>query len=161
MIEYYQPADVKEEPVIDLSKVIHAYRNLFKDAEDYGNSGLCNINVNCPQGALWVNEKRAVAMILESDNTRICSGVLINNTCQDGTPYFLTANHCSSGDNVNTWIFMFNYESPACVNANGPTNQTISGASLISQLYASDFTLLKLSTPPPPSYNVFYAGCQR
>lgn len=158
IIEYYEPANTREKVVIELSKVIHAYRNLWKQAEDYSGSGSCNINVNCPEGLPWYNEKRAVAMILQSNNSRICTGTLLNNVRQDCTPYFLTANHCTQGENVNTWIFMFNYESQGCTSQDGPTNQTLQGATLLATDTPSDFALLQLSTPPPSNYNVYFAG---
>ena len=156
--ELFEPQNVIGQSSFEISYVIHAYRNLFGIAKDYGESGSCNINVNCPQGAHWQNEKRAVAMILTSNNTRICSGALINNVRQDGTPYFLTANHCVSGSNSNTWIFMFNYESPGCTIVNGPTNQTVQGSVLRAKDTPSDFALLELTTAPPAAYNVFFSG---
>ena len=39
----------------------------------------------------------------------ICSGALVNNTCNDGTPYFLTANHCLGGS-TGSWAFRFNWQ---------------------------------------------------
>jgi len=156
--ELYEPNNVKSLSSFEISFVIHAYRNLFGMVKNYGQSGNCNINVNCPQGADWQNQKRAVAMILTSNNTRICSGSMINNVRQDGTPYFLTANHCLSGATSNTWIFMFNYESPACIDVDGPTSQTVQGSVIRAKDSQSDFALLELNSIPPASYNVFYAG---
>ncbi|MDD4050449.1 MAG: trypsin-like peptidase domain-containing protein [candidate division Zixibacteria bacterium] len=161
ILEYYEPADVRSEGQINISRVIHAYKNIFSyDASkgflDYGESGSCNNNVNCPVGDDWQDDNRAVAMILTSGGSRICSGSLINNVRQDETPYFLTANHCLGGET--TWIFMFNYESPSCTNANGPTTQTVSGCVKRANYATSDFALLELSEQPPASYNVYYAG---
>ncbi len=53
--------------------------------------------------------KKAVALIVVN-NSYWCSGSLVNNTSNDGTPYFLTANHCYS--NPSQWAFMFNWISP-------------------------------------------------
>ena len=36
----------------------------------------------------------------------VCTGALVNNTAENGTPYFLTANHCLG--NPNTWVYYFN-----------------------------------------------------
>ena len=89
----------------------------------------------------------------------ICTGTLINNCANDGTPYFLTANHCTSGSNVGTWTFRFNWESPVCAtNSNGPTNQTVAGSSLLVNSAGSDVALLQLNSIPPENYNVYYAG---
>jgi hypothetical protein len=70
-LEYYLPTDVKDVGVISVVYVIHGYRYiLLPDSEKagYGQSGSCNVNVNCSEGADWQNEKNAVALILVSGN---------------------------------------------------------------------------------------------
>ena len=161
VLEYYEPAPVAGQGIIDISRIVHGYKDVFfsavKDAEKaFGSSGSCNNNVNCPEGADWQDQKRAVAMILTSGGFRICSGSMVNNAREDGTPYFLTANHCLGGES--TWIFMFNYESPNCSNIDGPTSYTVSGSTLLANWSTSDFALLRLSSTPPPEYNIFYNG---
>ncbi|MEW5924002.1 MAG: dockerin type I domain-containing protein, partial [Candidatus Zixiibacteriota bacterium] len=81
---------------------------------------------------------------------------LINNVRQDRTPFFLTAEHCLGGEE--TWVFMFNYESPTCQNIDGPTWMTVSGSTLLANYSGSDFALLMLDESPPDSYYVYYAG---
>jgi len=161
IVEYYEPAEAVGTGELAISQIVHGYKDVFfqavKDAMGFGNSGSCNINVNCPEGADWQREKRAVAMILAGGN-RICSGSLVNNMRQDATPYFLTANHCLAIGGQPTWIFMFNYESPNCTNIDGPTNYTVQGSTLMANFETSDFALLQLQEPPPDSYNVFFAG---
>ncbi len=161
ILEYHEPAAARGSGYISISRVVHAYKDIFDFGgttdKGFGNSGSCNNNINCPEGAPWQNEKRAGAMILLADGTRICSGSLVNNVRQDGTPYFLTANHCLIGD-YTTWIFMFKYESPNCTNIDGPTNYTLQGAALRATNGYSDFSLLELDDDPPSSYNVYYAG---
>ena len=80
-------------------------------------------------------------MVLLGNGTRWCSGAMVNNVNEDGTPYFLTANHCLGSES--TWIIMFTYESPTCSNINGPTNYTISGTTLRASSSTSDFGLLQ------------------
>jgi PKD repeat protein len=88
----------------------------------------------------------------------ICTGAMVGNTSLDGTPYFLTANHCYSA-NVASWVFRFNWESPTCTpNQNAPTNQTVSGSVLRAKASASDFCLLQLNSQPNDAYQVYYAG---
>ncbi|MFN3694525.1 MAG: nidogen-like domain-containing protein, partial [Ignavibacterium sp.] len=96
-------------------------------------------------------------MILTAGGSRLCSGVMVNNVRQDLTPYFLTANHCLISS-PNTWIIMFNYQSPTCANINGPLNYTVSGTQTKANNSASDFALLLLNEAPPDSYQVHYAG---
>lgn len=114
ILEYYEPYGAKGKGEIKISKIVHGYKNLFdKSLGGFGQSGNCNIDVNCPEGDTWQYESNSVAMILVGDD-RICSGALVNNTCQNFIPYFLTANHCVQGENVGNWTFRFQYKSPSC-----------------------------------------------
>ena len=158
ILEYYEPVYARGKGIIQLSKVIHGYRDILKNTKSFNSSGTCNININCDEGLPWYNEKRSVAMILQSNNSRICTGAIINNVKQDGVPYFLTANHCTESETLSTWIFMFNYESPDCTNQDGITDQTLQGADLIATNIPSDFSLLELHDIPPLAYNVYYSG---
>ena len=160
-LEYIVPINSKSWGEIEIGKIVHGYRPILvahfdADRGPFGSSGACNINVNCPEGADWQVEKRSVALIVEGGSA-VCSGALVNNTAQDGTPYFLTANHCLGGSTAN-WVFYFNHESVTCGGSSGPTNQSISGAVLRASNAASDFALLQLNSTPPASYNVYYAG---
>lgn len=160
IVEYYEPAEAVGVGELTISRIVHGYKDVFfnaaKDAKGFGDAGSCNNNVNCPEGADWQDDKRAVAMILTSGGFRLCSGSLVNNVRQDATPYFLTANHCLGGES--SWIFMFNYESPTCTNIDGPTNFTVQGSTLRATYATSDFALLQLTEQPPESYNVYFAG---
>jgi len=161
ILEYHEPAAVRGQGELAVSHIVHAYKNLFdygvtKELLDFGSSGSCNNNINCPEGEPWQDEKRSVAMILTSYGSRICTGTLINNVRQDRTPFFLTADHCLGGEE--TWVFMFNYESPDCDNIDGPTYMTVSGSTLLANYTPSDFALLTLDESPPDSYYVYYAG---
>lgn len=164
VVELIEAAQVVGESQLEVGTIVHAYRNILNRAEEvydevnrgpFGNSGNCNINVNCPEGADWQTEKKSVALIVNGGSAH-CSGALMNNTSMDGTPYFLTANHCLGGQN--NWVFYFNHESSTCSGSTGPINQSISGSSLIASNGGSDFALLLLSETPPASYNVQYVG---
>ena len=157
ILEYNEPFNASFRGTINIDIVAHDYRNVFfNEDRGYGDSGSCNNNVACSVGDDWQDEVRSVAMILTSGGSRLCTGSLVNNANQDLSPYFLTANHCLGGNN--SWIFMFNYESPVCNNQNGPTNMTLSGATLLDNGSTSDFALLEISEYPPESYEVHYAG---
>ncbi len=160
-LEYSQPAEVTENPIIKISRVVHAYHNLFDgggigETYDFGDAGSCNNNVNCAVGDDWRDQIRSAAMILTSGGFRLCSGSMVNNVRRDGTPYFLTANHCLGGES--TWIFMWNYQSPTCSNIDGPTFMTVQGSTLRATSTTSDFALLELTEAPPDSYMVYFAG---
>ena len=131
IFEYNEPFNSNFRGEISIETISHDYKNIFfNESRGYGDSGSCNNNVACSEALEWQDEIRSVAMILTSGGSRICTGSLVNNASQDLTPYFLTANHCLGGNN--SWIFMFNYESPSCANQNGPTNMTLSGSSLLA-----------------------------
>ncbi|MDQ3100513.1 MAG: trypsin-like peptidase domain-containing protein [Bacteroidota bacterium] len=156
-IEYIEPADVNGSGSLRVGQVTHAYRNVLGKMRGLGDSGSCNNNVICPVGDEWRDQIRSVAMMTVG-GSGFCTGQLINNCANDGTPYFLTANHCISGT-TSTWVYRFNWESPQCnVNQNGPTNQTVSGSSIKETSAATDVALLELNTIPPASYDVFYSG---
>jgi len=153
-LEYYEPKNQLGKGKIQVSSIVHGYRDLYSKIKDFGSSKYCQVNAVC-DSTIWGDEIRSVVMILTGSN-RFCSGALVNNVLQDGTPYVLTANHCAPSSNN---IFMFNYQSSDCLsNIDGPTNQTINGCTIIANNAPSDFSLVKLSNVPPSNYNVFYAG---
>ena len=158
IIEYFEPYNVEFNGTIQIGRVVHAYKDVFypEESRDYGDSGSCNNNVNCPEFIDWEAEVRSVAMILSGGGFRLCTGSLVNNVRQDLTPYFLTANHCLGGES--NWIFMFNYESSGCNNQNGPTFMTVQGSTLLDNSASSDYAILRLEEEIPDSYEVHYAG---
>ena len=158
IIEYFEPYDVEFYGEISINRVVHAYKDIFFNTSerDYGDSGSCNNNVNCPEFIDWADEVRSVAMILSGGGFRLCTGSLVNNVREDLTPYFLTANHCLGGES--SWIFMFNYESPGCNNQNGPTYMTVQGSTLLDNASSSDFALLLLDETPPLDYDIHFSG---
>jgi len=99
-----------------------------------------------------------------------CSGSLINNTNNDGTPYFLSAAHCGEGastSDMNQWVFYFNYEASGCSNPpSSPSYNTIVGATFrandpTSGNSGSDFLLVELNNNVPLYYNPVYNGWNR
>jgi len=161
ILEYFEPDDVKEKPEISISKIVHAYRDLFPNlTKGFGSSGSCNVDINCVEGNNWQDESNAVAMILVGSD-RICSGCMVNNTNQDFTPYFLTANHCISGQNVNNWSFRFQYKSPSCNGGDDYSYYSYHGADLEANSSVSDFALLELDNRPNANTGITYAGWSR
>lgn len=173
-IEYYEPAAVAGAGKLEIFKVVHGYRtvgNFTKSPDqDLNGSGKCNYDVNCSMEG--INDlkdinKRAVGLVIVGGSS-FCTGALINNVTNDGTPYFLTANHCYSND-ISAWAFRFNWISPNPVcaqNVPSTTNapyyyQTLSGAELKAKRSKSDFLLLKITANIPSTWNVVWAGWSR
>ncbi len=163
-LEYYEPAAVRGQGLLEISYVVHAYRNLHDTMEEilekgFGMSGSCNNDVACPESAGWEDQIRSVAMIIDN-GFRACTGSMVNNTAQDGVPYFLSADHC--GVNINSnWSFVFNYKSPSCDGPDGDLTNSIVGGVLRANYGPSDFSLFELSMPPPSNYVVYYSGWNR
>ena len=165
VLEYREPLNIHATGEIEVAQVVQGYRSLLRrEAElqaemsaagPFGNSGACNINVNCPEGDDWQVENQSVALIVNG-GFAACSGALVNNTNNDGTPYFLTANHCLGSPN--SWTYYFNHESATCSGSTGPTNNSISGGTLLVADGGSDVALIELSSTPPSSWGVEYAG---
>lgn len=163
-IELYEPVMAAGQARISLETVTHGYRDIFRLSESRGGgSGACNNNVNCPEGAPWQDQKRSVA-IMVNGGSGFCTGAMVNNTAQDGTPYFLSANHCMGGG-ANNWVFKFDYERPGCPNTGGPgtpnSGNFTQGAVIRASNAATDFALLQLNSTPPSGHNVYYSGWNR
>lgn len=52
-VEYYEPSDVYGQGHFTITRIVHAYKDIFGFSDDspdkaYGSSGDCNVNVNCP-----------------------------------------------------------------------------------------------------------------
>jgi lysyl endopeptidase len=158
-IEYYEPANPMFSGVLHLGRVTHGYRGPHDFTKAFGSSGSCNVNVACPESAGMEDQIRSAAMLVSGGNG-FCSGALINNTSNNGTPYFLTADHCYA--NPSGVVFWFNWQSATCSNPpSSPTYQSISGATTSARYSTSDMWLMELSSSPPSNYNVYYSGWNR
>ncbi|MGE0638552.1 MAG: T9SS type A sorting domain-containing protein [Bacteroidia bacterium] len=161
ILEYYEPNEVLGQGIIELGTVSHGYKNLFQILGEFSTagSGSCNNDINCPGWEDWQDDKRSVGVMMTNSNigSAFCTGTMVVDVPQSGTPYFLTANHCMGG-NTSTWVFRFNWEHTTCNQSATPTAQTLTGATQRSTWATSDFALLELTTTPPANYNVYYAG---
>jgi lysyl endopeptidase len=161
VIEYFEPIEVAGQGRLLIGMVVHGYIDVNNwYPVKVGESGTCNKDVVCWDACGWLDEIRSVARIANGGG--LCTGTLINNTSEDGTPYFLTANHCGPSS-MGSAVFKFNYNSTNCsssgANAAGATNgNSVNGSTLKASNSASDFGLIELNSIPPASYEVFYAG---
>jgi hypothetical protein len=163
ILEYVQPAGSARSR-LELGTVIYDYRDLFAleaglDAfEGTGGegAGVCMPDVNCPEGAPFPLLKRSALRTI--DGGALCSGALVNNSSNDQTRYVITAWHCGQGSNT---IFRFNYQTSGCGSGSAPTNQNVSGATLLASNQQADGRLLRINNNIPASYNPYYAGWSR
>jgi len=174
-LEYYQPAYIKELPIIKVSNIYYGYRYIkkYSGTKSFGDSGDCQVNINCSEGQSWQADKKAVARIYVKlpYGAGWCSGALVNNTGNNLEPLFLTANHCMddyfdaiSNPNLSQWIFYWDYEFPGCNDqSNEPTIKSTVGATVIANNASSDFALFELTQDPRNLTNFvpYYLGWDR
>ncbi len=178
ILEYQEPwhegkADAPLYGILEVESVIHlsygGTLNPLVDTRDIGDSGPCMVNINCSEGDHWQDEKRGVARMLmrSGSNYSWCTGSLVNNTRQDGTPYFLSAEHCgrnASEEDMIYWQFYFNLELLGCPNEGFPPINMVYGANNIALgplEGGSDFRLLLLHQSPPPHWRPYWNGWDR
>lgn len=167
-LEYYEPAETKGKFKLNIGTITHGYRSLSllvdKILKGLNDSGACNIDVLCPLGIGWENQIRSAGLIIVNGNSG-CSGALINNTSNDGRPFFLTADHCLG--NPSNWVFRFNWHStnPSCAttapSGNGPFFQSTFTSTLRARNAGSDFALVELNNTIPTNWGVYFAGWDR
>lgn len=158
-LELVEPAGITPS-LVSVGTVVHDYRDVYqvlnKESVVPKMAGACNNDVACPEGAPWGDQIRSVAAIFIGGG--ICSGSMINNTANDGTQYFITANHCGGMNNA---VFRFNYELSGCGGGTAPTNQTVQGSTLMKASSSGDYRLIRLNQQIPANYNVFFEGWDR
>ena len=176
--EYYQPETVREEAIISIARIDYGYRYVNNPytprTRSFDDSGDCQVNVNCPEGADWRMEKDAIAriMVVSDYGSGWCSCSLVNNTNNDNAPYVLTADHCLQNDygqylfdaisnpNTSQWVFYWGYEHPGCSDGNEPAHRSTVGATVVANNRSSDFALLRLTQDPRnlTGFTPYYLG---
>jgi len=165
IVELYEPAERVGQSSLEIFRVTHRYRSIDAFLErSFGDSDNCMNNVRCPAYAGYDDQIRSVVCLV-SGGSEFCTGALINNTCNDGTPYVLTANHCGSSG-FGSWIFRFNWESSGCSDPpSSPSSNSISGGTQRAANPGSDMSLVEITAANAETvlagYGVFYAGWDR
>ena len=172
IIEYNYLQDGLVKPDINISEVGYAYRGIDFLTKSFGDSGDCEVNINCSEGNEWQDQKKAVIRIAikNPEGSFWCTGSLVNNTQQDYTPYMLSADHCAgeaSASDIDQWVFFFNYEAEGCENPSvEPEYSTMVGAEKRANggdggATGSDFYLVELNQLIPNYINAYYNGWSR
>jgi lysyl endopeptidase len=175
MLEVVVPRARLGELELELSQVNHDYvgfLNLAQNEKIGGDtSGACNIDVVCPQGDGWRDQIRGVGAYTRA-GVDYCSGSLINNTANNRAMYFLTAHHCSmnTAADAASIVVYWNFENTTCRTpgsaasggvGNGRLDQNQSGATVLANNAASDFSLIRLDTAANPAFNLYWSGWDR
>lgn len=160
VVEIYVPAGINKDRIrVYITKVNH---------EPFFTTPRlpCNIDTVCPEAEKWRDQIRSVALFT-LDGTMRCSGVLLNNTRRDFTPYLLTADHADVNCcNAHTMVIYWNYQSPNCSKCRcndlpGILTDNQTGAVFRAgwnDNKGSDFALVELKARPDPRFNVYYSG---
>jgi len=172
IIEYQEPANASFSGRLTIGEVNHGYRAVAgREPGDDQNSHYCMQTLACfPDDPDITPELGRSVVLLIIDGITSCSGVLINNTAQDGKPYILTASHCINDDFkitepkdfekvAGSIVCFFNYDSPLC----SPVIRGTEEMSMVSTTYRAlnekyDMALLELKETPPAYFQSYYAG---
>ena len=163
VVEVAVPAGRVGDLELRIGSVNRGFRDLAPaDVVSRSHDGRCNIDVACSDADDWRDQVRSVGLIVLG-GTAACSGVLLNNTSNDRTPYFLTAQHCFVEEGnvalARTAVVHWNVQKPVCRGATqGSRDQFQTGAYLRATHGASDFALIELDDEPAAAHNVYYAG---
>jgi len=136
----------------------------------FGESGDCNVNINCPEGEDWQLQKKAVMRVLANKGTYAewGTGILLNNTNNDFRHLVLTADHLLwegngyIGDSLHhKFKFYFNYESETCtdpLSENNVPHQVLTGMRLLAHDRELDFALFELLDTIQYQFEPYFAG---
>lgn len=170
IIEYQEPANAEFSGKLTIGEVNHAYKNFKREPSDTQNSFYCMPNLSCystENSQIEKSGRSVVLMII--DGTSACTGTLINNTENDGTPYILTASHCLNQNFqiknpdyakiAEKIVCFFNYNSPLCNTIlRGTEEQSMASTEYVAVNEKTDMALVKLFETPPSWYFPYYSG---
>lgn len=156
MIEVSVPKNLVSEVDLELSQVGIGFRTFSQSTLK---SGSCNIDVACSDSKGWEDEINSVGVISTGGST-FCTGFMVNNTRNDKTPFFMTANHCRiNSRNAASLVVYWNYQTSRCKGPrDGKLDQFQTGSVHLASYSRSDMTLVKLLAQPKREWNVRYAG---
>ncbi|MET1077936.1 MAG: hypothetical protein ABWY06_07935 [Pseudomonas sp.] len=162
-LEIELPAGIASQSVaIRIPALSHLYRDPTasgtqkRDEDNIGDSGTCNVNYQCAaaQDNTLEQQSRATAkmVFVEQGDSYLCSGTLLNNTNQDKTPYFLSANHCISNQTVASTLvtyWMFRARSCFSTAVDNDSSMLTGGAQLLYTNVAKDTSFFGLNKAAP------------
>lgn len=169
IVEYQVPAHLTDKGEVEIGDVNHDFLGIFRAVEPRDPAQSCHPNLICYPEDIQPGSGVVVLII---NGTLYCTGALVNNTAEDGTPYLLTATHCLNNDYnasflanrrydmvAGSIVVFFNYQSPLCdTEIRGPLQMTMASADSVLISEQHDISLLKLKQQPPAKYQPFYLG---
>jgi lysyl endopeptidase len=128
-----------------------------KQDSQIGASGSCNINWKCQTDKVeqLTNSANAVGRLLFNtpDGTAwLCTGTLLNDQIDSGTPYLFTANHClNSAYTAATLNVLWFFDAVDCSHPTTPAayQLQVDGAAMLGRSNEQDWSLVRLNDAPP------------
>ncbi len=168
LVELEVPATASENPGLAIASVNHDYAGAL-DAL----MGDCNVDVACgaadgfPEIDKYRDAIRSVAAYTLNGRSQ-CTGFLVNNSNQDGRPYFITASHCRvTAENAPSVVAYWNFQNSSCRTPdteenNGAGDGSLeifnTGARLRARYPPLDVVLLEFDEPVNPRADAYFAG---
>lgn len=156
-------------PNIKISDIGYGYNHLeIRNSNTVDIS--CMVNINCPEGDNWQDEKEGIVKMATRSGSSIyyCSASLLNNTGATPIPYIYTAFHCIKTDTrpfteneLRQAQFTFQYENPDCESEEISEYTTLIGCQYLTGSDLSggyDQTLLLLTSDIPGDLNPYFCG---
>ena len=155
VIEFYKKADENGQG-FEIFEISHILAELdWRLRSNEPDVLFCEVDASCYGDP----EKNAVARILFNNNgPHLCTGTLLNDFAQDGTPYFLTANHCVNSQAVAQTVEAYWFYQTTSCNSGVLRNWVHSppGANLLATQGSNDFSLIRLQNNAPGG--AFFSG---
>lgn len=133
--------------------VISPLKDLNAETAKIGQAAYCEIDINCASGNSALGNGTAKMSYVASDGTSyVCSGSLLNDRVQSGTPYFLSANHCISlQSEASSLITYWFYRSTSCNSGtlSSSSKTLLGGATLLYASSVTDTSFMRLNNTPP------------
>ncbi|NLD24453.1 MAG: T9SS type A sorting domain-containing protein [Bacteroidales bacterium] len=169
IVEYHLPSDIVDAGELEIGEVNHDFVGIFRATEPRDPVQSCHPNLICYPEDIEPGSG-VVALII--NGTTYCTGSLVNNSSEDGTPYLLTATHCLNNDYDSRFlnnrrynmvagniVAFFNYNSPVCSpDIRGPLQMTLASTDSVLISERHDISLLKFKQNPPKEYHPYYLG---
>lgn len=174
ILELFVPSDAGP-AALTLESVSYGYRDATRMAAYPRRDGLpvtprvapqprggpfaCQRDVNCPEGADYQDDKRAVAE--GYDGQFICTGTMINNTREDDRYLYITAAHCEWWRDPAGMAYYWQYENSGCGTNDAPFRFS-TGSSNLWWDVGADIHLLELDgVDIDETYDIWFAGWSR
>ncbi len=169
IVEYQEPENALFKGEIEIGEINHDFIGILRAVEPNRPNQSCHPNIICHPDDLEIGNG-IIALII--NGTTYCTGVLVNNSRNDATPYLLTATHCLNNDYnasflanrkydviAESIVAFFNYQSPICNSEiRGTTQMTLASADSVLISEKHDISLLKFKQNPPPYFQPYYLG---